>query len=55
MKYKAFISYSHTHRQQLAAALEAALHRFSVPSNERTGLHFFRDTTNLSASKMLAD
>jgi WD40 repeat protein len=53
MKYKAFISYSHTHQLQLAAALEAALHRFGVPSHERAGLHFFRDTTNLSASPEL--
>src|SRR5438477_7691112 len=53
LKYKAFISYSHTHRLQLAAALEAALHRFGVPSDQRSGLRFFRDTTNLSASPEL--
>jgi WD40 repeat protein len=53
MKYKAFISYSHTHRAELAAALEAALHRFGIPEHEPTGLHLFRDSTNLSASPEL--
>jgi WD40 repeat protein len=53
MKYKAFISYSHTHRAALAAALEEALHRFGIPDHEREGLRLFRDSTNLSASPEL--
>jgi hypothetical protein len=53
LSYKAFISYSHAHRELLAAALERTLHRFGVPDQERAGLLFFRDTTNLSASPEL--
>jgi len=52
MKYKAFISYSHSCRQ-LASALEVALQRFGNPWHELTSIPVFRDTTNLSATPEL--
>jgi WD40 repeat protein len=49
MRYKAFISYSHVHRD-LAAALQVALERFGSPWYEHTGLRIFRDTAGLGAT-----
>jgi hypothetical protein len=52
MKYKAFISYSQSHRE-FAAALQAALELFGRPWYEQNGLTLFRDNTGLSATPEL--
>jgi len=49
MRYKAFISYSHSHRE-LARALQNSLHRFGTPWYERVGAKIFRDESGLAAS-----
>jgi WD40 repeat protein len=48
MRYKAFISYSHTHLW-LARALQDALYRFGTPWYERSGPRIFRDESGLAA------
>ena len=49
MRYKAFISYSHTFLE-LARALQDALYRFGTPWYERSGPRIFRDEFGLAAS-----
>jgi hypothetical protein len=49
MRYKAFISYSHTYLG-LARALQDALYRFGTPWYERSGPQIFRDESGLAAS-----
>jgi WD40 repeat protein len=49
MRYKAFISYSHTYLG-LARALQDALYRFGTPWYERSGPKIFRDESGLAAS-----
>ncbi len=51
-KYKAFVSYSHSH-QKLAAALQIALQRFGRPWHAQAVVPIFRDATNLSATPEL--
>jgi WD40 repeat protein len=48
--YKAFISYSHATDEELASALQAALHAFGRPWNRLRAIRVFRDRTNLSAN-----
>jgi len=48
MRYKAFISYSHTYLG-LARALQDALYRFGTPWYERGGPQIFRDESGLAA------
>ncbi len=48
-KYKAFMSYSQSHRV-FATALQVGLQRFGRPWHTQTGLRIFRDNTNLSAT-----
>ena len=50
MRYKAFISYSHSHRE-LARALQNSLHRFGTPWYERVGAKIFRDESGLAATQ----
>ena len=50
MKYDAFISYSHSVDDELAPALQRALHRFAKPWYKRRALRVFRDKTSLTAS-----
>jgi hypothetical protein len=49
MRYRAFISYSHTYLG-LARALQDALYRFGTPWYERSGPQIFRDESGLAAS-----
>ena len=49
MRYKAFISYSHTQRG-LARGLQDALYRFGTPWHQRTGALIFRDESGLAAN-----
>ena len=49
MRYKAFISYSHTQRG-LARALQEALYRFGTPWHQRTSALIFRDESGLAAN-----
>jgi WD40 repeat protein len=49
MRYKAFISYSHSHLW-LARALQDGLYRFGTPWYERSGPRIFRDESGLTAS-----
>jgi WD40 repeat protein len=49
VRYKAFISYSHTYLG-LARALQDALYRFGTPWYERSGPQIFRDESGLAAS-----
>ena len=49
MRYKAFISYSHSYLG-LARALQDALYRFGTPWYERSGPQIFRDESGLAAS-----
>ena len=51
--YKAFISYSHSLDDTLAAALQRALHRLARPWYQLRALRIFRDKTNLSATPHL--
>ncbi len=53
MPYNAFISYSHTSDETLAAALQSALHRFAKPWYKLRALHIFRDQTNLAVNPAL--
>ena len=53
MPYDAFISYSHSADQRLAAALERALQAFARPWNRRRALDIFRDEGNLNLSAHL--
>ena len=53
MRYKAFLSYSHTADEKLAPALQSALHRFDCPWYRSRAIRVFRDTTNLSVSPEL--
>jgi WD40 repeat protein len=53
MAYNAFISYSHTADNTLAAALQSALHRFAKPWYKLRALHIFRDQTNLAVNPAL--
>jgi WD40 repeat protein len=53
MSYNAFISYSHTADNTLAAALQSALHRFAKPWYRLRALHIFRDQTNLAVNPAL--
>jgi WD40 repeat protein len=53
MAYNAFVSYSHTADSALAAALQAALHRFAKPWYKLRALHIFRDQTNLAVNPAL--
>lgn len=53
MKYKAFISYSHSADDVLAPALQSALHAFAKPWSSMRALHVFRDRTSLAASPEL--
>ena len=48
MRYKAFISYSHTYLW-LARTLQDALYRFGTPWYERSGPRIFRDESGLAA------
>ena len=48
VRYKAFISYSHTYLG-LARALQDALYRFGTPWYERSGPQIFRDESGLAA------
>ncbi len=54
MGYAAFISYSHAEDRRLAAALQAALHRFAKPWYRLRALRVFRDDTNLAPSADLS-
>lgn len=47
MLYKAFISYSHAADEQLAPALQSALHRFAKPFYQLRAVRVFRDKTSL--------
>jgi WD40 repeat protein len=49
VRYKAFISYSHTYLG-LARGLQDALYRFGTPWYERSGPKIFRDESGLAAS-----
>jgi WD40 repeat protein len=49
VRYKAFISYSHTQRG-LARGLQDALYRFGTPWHQRTGALIFRDESGLAAN-----
>ena len=53
MAYNAFVSYSHSVDSALAAALQAALHRFAKPWYKLRALHIFRDQTNLAVNPAL--
>jgi WD40 repeat protein len=53
MAYNAFVSYSHSADSALAAALQAALHRFAKPWYKLRALHIFRDQTNLAVNPAL--
>src|ERR1700733_9528505 len=53
MSYNAFISYSHNTDSSLAAALQAALHRFAKPWYKLRALHIFRYQTNLAINPAL--
>lgn len=53
LKYQAFISYSHAADDDLAPALQQALHRFAKPWYRMRALRVFRDKTGLSASPEL--
>jgi WD40 repeat protein len=50
MRYKAFLSYSHTADRARAAAVHSALHRFAKPWYRVRAVHVFRDETNLAAT-----
>src|SRR3954468_14796270 len=47
MSYKAFISYSHAADDQLAPALQSALHKFAKPFYRLRAIRIFRDKTSL--------
>ncbi len=47
MQYKAFISYSHAADNQLAPALQSALHEFAKPFYRLRAMRVFRDRTGL--------
>src|SRR5271169_1346448 len=53
MAYNAFISYSHSADNAIAAALQSALHRFARPWYKLRALHIFRDQTNLAVNPAL--
>lgn len=50
MRYQAFLSYSHQADNDLADALQSALHRFAKPWYRLRALNVFRDKTNLAVS-----
>jgi WD40 repeat protein len=52
-RYEAFISYSHAADERLAPALQAGLQRFAKPWYRTSGMHVFRDETNLSVNPAL--
>ncbi len=53
MIYKAFISYSHSADQKLAAALQTSLQQFAKPYYAMRAFTVFRDQTDLSADPSL--
>lgn len=53
MSYKAFMSYSHAADDQLAPALQSALHRFAKPFYRLRAIRIFRDQTSLRLTPAL--
>jgi len=53
MRYDAFISYSHPVDEQLAPAIQSALHRLAKPFYRLRALNVFRDKTGLAATPAL--
>jgi WD40 repeat protein len=54
-RYKAFVSYSHAADGKLAAALQAALQRFTKPWHRFRAMRVFRDETGLAVTPELWD
>ncbi|WP_442846165.1 TIR domain-containing protein [Leeuwenhoekiella sp. H156] len=55
MKYKAFLSYSHSQDTDLGTSLEKALEKFAKPTFKRRALEIFRDANDLSAAADLGE
>jgi WD40 repeat protein/Tfp pilus assembly protein PilF len=53
MKYQAFLSYSHAADNNLAADVQAGLHKFAKKWRHFRAVRTFRDTTNLSVTPAL--
>ena len=53
MRFDAFISYSLSSDQQLAAALEYEMQKYAKPWHRRRAAHIFRDVTNLAINPNL--